>query len=768
LALVADGVMKRRLTFSTAKSCLLAAIAALALMSAAPASSAELALNSASVEAPPGVFDPDLSNNAAGDEDAIVPALIAVDDAVTGINGLTGGLGVVNVFSSDTLDGLPATGLNTVLSVAPGSAVPQVLSFDTSTGSVDVSSGTPAGVYGFAYRICEALNPSSCATAMLSVTVVAAPILADADLLSGGSAAPGATAVLDVLDGDMLNGVQVSLSQVVLTVVTPASPSGPGLPVPALDLLTGFISVPAGTPAGSYTLTYRICERLNPDNCASAQAEVAVGAGALSGLLYQDLNGNGVHDPSDQPLSGWVVEVLRDGSPVARVYSDADGTYDFEGLPRDSEYSIRFLHPSTGLVYALIDAVSVDAQSGSTGVDVPIDPSGIVYDSVSLAPVSGSRISLVDRAGDLLPGRCFVDPAQQLQFTGSDGFYRFDIIPGAATQCPLIRSEYHLKVDPPPGFGFVSTVFPPQPAVFNPVGLSPPVRVVRSSVPRADEDPVYYLSFMLGSGDPDVIHNHIPVDPFLSRAELVTLKTTPKRSVTTGDVVPYEITVRNNEGAARSDVTVVDILPPGMKYVAGSARVDGAPVEPQLETSGRRLSWSRQTIPAYSSVTYSLALVVGAGVATGERVNTAIAVRGSDGVEISNRATASVQIASNSIFDCSELVGKVFSDYNRDGYQNAGEPGLSDVTLATVNGQLITTDDYGRFHIPCVATPDIRIGSNFVLKIDPASLPSGWAVTNGNPKTIRLTRGKVSQLNFGAAPSEAGPLDRSISAVQRR
>ncbi len=488
----------------------------------------------------------------------------------------------------------------------------------------------------------------------------------------------------------------------------------------------------------------------------------------MRGLLYQDLNGNGVHDPSDQPLSGWIVEVLRDGSPVAVVLSDADGTYDFGDLPRHSEYSIRFLHPSTGLVYALIDAVSVDALSGSAGVDVPIDPSGIVYDSVSLAPVSGSRISLVDRAGDLLPGRCFVDPAQQLQLTGADGFYRFDIVPGAASQCPPIRSEYHLKVDPPPGFGFVSTVLPPQPVVFNPAGLSPPVRVVRSSVPRVDEDAVYYLSFMLGSGDPDIIHNHIPVDPFISRAELVTLKTTPKRSVTTGDVVPYEITVRNNEGFARSDVSVVDILPPGMKYVAGSARIDGAPAEPQLENSGRRLSWHRQTIPAYSSMTYSLTLVVGAGVTTGERVNTAIALRGSDGTEISNRATASVQIASNSVFDCSELIGKVFSDYNRDGYQNPGEQGLSGVTLATVNGQLITTDDYGRFHIPCVTTPDIRIGSNFVLKIDPASLPYGWTVTNGNPKTVRLTRGKVSQLNFGAAPSEEKPHDRSISAVQRR
>ena len=762
--------MKRKPACRSGKRCFWAAAAALALMSAGTASPAELAVNSASVEAPAGVFDPDLFNNLAVDQDAVLAALVAVDDVVTGVNGALGAMGVVNAFSSDTLNGLPATAQSAVLSVSPGSEVPQVLSFDTSTGSVGVSAGTPAGVYSFAYRICEALNPPNCAAATISVTVVAAAILADADTVTGVNGAPGAADVLDVLDGDTLNGVQVSLSQVVLTVVTPASSSGPGLPVPALDLLTGRISVPAGTPAGSYTLTYRICERLNPGNCASAQAgvSVAAGAGVLSGLLYQDLNNNGVFDPSDQPLSGWVVEVLRDGSPVAQALSDADGTYDFEDLPGDSEYSLRVLHPSTGLVYALIDAVSVDAQSGSTGADVAIDPSGVVYDAVSLEPVSGGRIRMLDGAGNLLPGRCFVDPAQQSQLTGSDGFYRFDIIPGAASQCPAMRSEYRLEVDPPPGYGFVSSLVPPKSAVFNPAGQSPPVMVVRSSVPRPDQDRIYYLSFLLGSGDPDVIHNHIPLDPFLSRQPLVTVKTTPRRSVTTGDLVPYEITVRNEEGFARSDVTVVDILPPGMKYVAGSARVDGALLEPQLESGARLLSWTGQIIPAYSSVTYSLTLVVGAGVATGERVNTAMAQRGIDGAEISNRATASVQIATNPVFDCSELIGKVFSDYSRDGYQDAGEPGLPDVTLATVNGQLITTDDHGRYHIPCVATPDSRIGSNFVLKIDPASLPPGWAVTDGNPKTIRLTRGKFSELNYGAAPSQDHNRDRSIKTDQRK
>ena len=152
--------MKRKPTCSSGKRYFWAASAALALISAGPASPAEPAVNSASVEAPPGVFDSDLSNNLAVDQDAVLPALVAVDDVVTCVNGLTVGSGVVNALSSDTLNGQPATAQSVVLSVAPGAQVPPVLSFDTSTGSVGVSAGTPAGVYSFACRICEALIPT--------------------------------------------------------------------------------------------------------------------------------------------------------------------------------------------------------------------------------------------------------------------------------------------------------------------------------------------------------------------------------------------------------------------------------------------------------------------------------------------------------------------------------------------------------------------------------------------------------------------------------
>ena len=170
---------------------------------------------------------------------------------------------------------MAASSTNAVLSVAPG-AVPAGLTFNTANGNVDVAAGTPAGTYSFTYTICEALNPTNCKTATISVTVVAAAIAADPDAVSGVNGATGASNVLDVLAGDTLNGTQVTLSQVTMTVSTPATPASPGAPVPTLNPATGQVSVPAGTPAGTYTITYQICENLNPTNCATNTATITV------------------------------------------------------------------------------------------------------------------------------------------------------------------------------------------------------------------------------------------------------------------------------------------------------------------------------------------------------------------------------------------------------------------------------------------------------------------------------------------------------------
>ena len=236
---------------------------------------AQSAVNTARITAPSGTFEINPANNESVDTDTVLAVIVATNDNAAGINGYAGATAVVNAFAGDTLNGTAASPANATLSVAPG-AVPAGLTFNTATGNVDVVAGTPAGTYSFLYTICETANPTNCKTATITVTVVAAPIAADADSVAGINGATGAANVLDVIPGDTLNGTQVTLAQVNLTVETPATPASPGAPVPTLDPATGLVSVPAGTPAGPYTISYKICEKLNPTNCATNTATINV------------------------------------------------------------------------------------------------------------------------------------------------------------------------------------------------------------------------------------------------------------------------------------------------------------------------------------------------------------------------------------------------------------------------------------------------------------------------------------------------------------
>ncbi|MGB8816963.1 MAG: hypothetical protein WCC66_03485, partial [Rhizobiaceae bacterium] len=191
--------------------------------------------------------------------------MAALDDAgsSTPLGGTVPGL---NVLANDTLNGVAMVPAD--VTITPVTTGPLTVNAD---GTVTVAPGTPAGPYTVSYTVCEVLNPANCDTADVIITVNAGNIAADADAVSGVNGLTGAADVLDVLAGDTLNGSPATLSTVNLSVVTPAA--NPGV---TLDPATGLVSVAAGTPAGLYTITYQICEALNPANCAVAVATVDV------------------------------------------------------------------------------------------------------------------------------------------------------------------------------------------------------------------------------------------------------------------------------------------------------------------------------------------------------------------------------------------------------------------------------------------------------------------------------------------------------------
>ncbi len=129
------------------------------------------------------------------------------------------------------------------------------------------------------------------------------------------------------------------------------------------------------------------------------------------------------------------------------------------------------------------------------------------------------------------------------------------------------------------------------------------------------------------------------------------------------------------------------------------------------------------------------------------------------GNPVSGEATATVRVVPDPDFDCTDIIGKVFDDRNLNGKQDSGEDGLFGVRVATARGLIVTTDQYGRFHVSCAVVPDEDRGSNFILKVDERSLPSGFRMTTENPRVQRATRGKMMRFNFGATIHRVVRLD---------
>jgi len=679
------------------------------------------------------------------------PAIAATDDDLTGspLNGSDGGT-TPSVFPNDTLNGtgFPDDTVTPAI-VGDGGLTGVVINPD---GTLEVPPGTPAGTYPVEYEICEVLNPTNCDTAIATVVVTPPAIEANDNDFSGTlvNGADGGT-LPSIFGDDTLNGVAFDPADVTATVVNDAGLTGVTINP------DGTVVVPPGSIAGTYVVEYQICEVLNPTNCDTATITIVIVTDAsLSGTVFLDANADDTLQGGETLLPGYTVELRVNGTVVARTVTDENGGYAFDSLDPDLIYEVVFIQTATGTMIGAIEGIDLAPGEDRTGLDEPVAPSGTVYDVATNEPVIGGIVTIVDENGTPLPEACFADDSQQGQLTGSEGYYFFDVVPGGAPQCPASGGTYRLTVTLPNGLAgvFGATPLdvsdgPLDPGVCRNDALSGPVCEVSTSPNRPDASAIapFYAVFDINAGDPEFANNHIPVNTQISRAPLTATKRTLTANASVGSVVVYTITVANDFDVPQIGVDIVDQLPAGLAFIAGSGRVNGEPVEPRID--GRTLIWETQTVPARGSVEITLGVAVGSGVTIGEYVNTAYADNGIQDVVLSNIAEATIRISPDEVFDCSEVIGKVFEDRNRNGVQDDGEGGIAGVRLATVKGLLVTTDEFGRYHIACAATPKPGIGSNFILKLDDRTLPAGFDVTTENPRVIRLTQGKMSQLDFG-------------------
>jgi len=547
------------------------------------------------------------------------------------------------------------------------------------------------------------------------------------------------------------------------------------------------------------------------DPPATNQASVAIDVGGtpgianLNGYLWHDVNFNEQLDAEERLLLNWTVDLYFNNALLETVQSDENGYFQFDGLVPNyassaaaggASYELRYTAPDAGETTASlgntssdftngpqrISEIYVDSGANPQNLNLPITPNGVVYDSVLRQPITGATLTMLRASSDqALPDRCFDDEKQQNQVTQAGGYYKFDINFSDAA-CPA-NADYLIRVQLQ-GDGYVageSQIIPPQTnadtAGFD-VGaclgsgedlipgtaqhcevqlsaLPPPV-----DVDARDAGTDYYLRLTLDDnripGESQLFNNHIPLDPQLEGALSIT-KTAALLNVTRSQLVPYTITFGNTLPVPLTDLQLVDFFPAGFKYVAGSARLDGEAVEP--EVNGLQLQWPDLRVEAEQTREVKLLLVVGSGVGEGKYVNRARMFNQLSGQVASGEASATVRVVPDPTFDCTDVIGKVYDDKNMNGYQDAGEGGVPGARVVTATGLNATTDAHGRFHITCAVVPDRDRGSNFIMKLDDRSLPSGYRLTSENPRVVRATRGKAIKINFGASLHRVVRLD---------
>ena len=362
-----------------------------------------------------------------------------------------------------------------------------------------------------------------------------------------------------------------------------------------------------------------------------------------------------------------------------------------------------------------------------SGVFTLIEPAGYVFDSATNVGISGAIVTLVSGSGGTCGGAAVTVPGGANPLTtDADGRFAFATAPAG---------EYCVRVQPPNGFAFPSRVAY--------TALAPGRNLIVTG-------PTSGGSYGSAFASPDgAIVLDLPVDT-ASQDGLFVQKLASRSVVEMGEFVDYSVKVRNNTGNAlvAAGITLVDDLPAGFAYVAGTARRNGSPIaDPAVR--GPRLTLALGAFARDQEATLTYRVRVGPGALQGDGVNRAQAVYSQNGtITRSNVATAKVQVVGGVFSERGFLLGKVFLDCNANGVQDKGERGMPGVRLFLEDGTFAITDGGGKYNFYGLTN------RTHVLKVDRASLPAGAQLKTISSRQLgdagsRIVDLKASELHRG-------------------
>lgn len=220
-----------------------------------------------------------------------------------------------------------------------------------------------------------------------------------------------------------------------------------------------------------------------------------------------------------------------------------------------------------------------------------------------------------------------------------------------------------------------------------------------------------------------------------------------------GEAIPYTIIVRNPGTLVATALEIAVQLPPGARYLAGSAiGADSAVV-----SSGKLVLYSGAALApgARRTLRYVAALVSAPGTVVEARAIATGQVTG--GLAGSPEAIAWVQVRRAWPMETRAAIGKIWVDANGDGVQQSGEAGLANVDVWTEDGLVATSDSTGKFSFA-----NLRPGRH-AFRLDPLSLPQGYASAGSGMALVEADGWTTPRVDFrivaaaGAAPVTAAP-----------
>ena len=124
-------------------------------------------------------------------------------------------------------------------------------------------------------------------------------------------------------------------------------------------------------------------------------------------------------------------------------------------------------------------------------------------------------------------------------------------------------------------------------------------------------------------------------------------------------------------------------------------RIDGTKVADPLGGKGPYLKLGLGTLTPSKEVKVQYRVYIGPNALNGDGINR---VRAKDGQGIeSNEASAKVEVTPGAMISDGFIVGKIFTDCNRNGVQDAGEVGVPGVRIYLEDGSYVVTDSEGKY-----------------------------------------------------------------------